>query len=49
MNRIVTAALAVFGLIAVAAPAFAQPYPNRTVTANTPRSKASKFVFDPTV
>jgi tripartite-type tricarboxylate transporter receptor subunit TctC len=38
MNRIVTAAVAVFGLVAVAAPALAQPYPNRTVTIIVPYS-----------
>ena len=38
MNRIVTAALAVFGLVAVAASASAQPYPNRTVTIIVPYS-----------
>src|ERR1017187_782280 len=38
MKRVVTAALAVFGLVAVAAPALAQPYPNRTVTIIVPYS-----------
>ena len=38
MNRIVTAALTVFGLVAVAAPALAQAYPNRTVTIIVPYS-----------
>lgn len=38
MNRIVTAALAVFSLVAVAAPALAQPYPDRTVTIIVPYS-----------
>jgi len=38
MKRIATAALAVLGLVAVAAPALAQQYPNRTVTIIVPYS-----------
>lgn len=38
MKPVVTAALAVFGLIAFAAPVLAQPYPNRTVTIIVPYS-----------
>ncbi len=38
MKRVVSAALAVFGLFAFAAPSLAQPYPNRTVTIIVPYS-----------
>jgi tripartite-type tricarboxylate transporter receptor subunit TctC len=38
MKRVATAALAVLGLVAVAAPALAQQYPNRTVTIIVPYS-----------
>src|SRR5664280_668519 len=38
MKRVVTAALAVLGLVVFAAPALAQSYPNRTVTIIVPYS-----------
>lgn len=38
MKPVVTAALAVFGLVALAAPVLAQPFPNRTVTIIVPYS-----------